>query len=328
MKRLLLVAAIGLIAAPVLAGPDVLPVTGVRHATYNLATGDITPATGNERYGASVWASTARTGYYFGQQADGVGITTLDWGDIEGPQPIGGFAVSYSTDVVLPDLIDCVLLFFADENGFNSVDRVYLTGFNLADLPTGDPGGTWNGWTVTFDLDGAGAAFTIDGADLDADGLMDFGYTFWFDAPEASATGPTMAGDPNLIPQTSPGIENVFDYFTDPNLENYEATYWFGGTPYAQFYLELFDSIPGNAPAGCPEPGGSGNFCWADIDCGDHPCDCVVSLADLAQLLGNYGMTTGATHGMGDVDPVAGDGDVDWPTWPRCSVSMAMTATS
>ena len=309
MKRLLIVAAIGLIAAPAFAGPDVLPVTGMRDAIYNMATGEVTAPTGNERYGASVWASTQRTGYFFGQQSDGEGITTLDWGDIAGPQAIGGFAISYSTDVELPNTIDCVVMFFADENGFNSVDRTYLAGFDITELPTADPAGAWNGWTVTLDLDANFASFTIDGADLDTDGLMDFGYTYWFHnltPTTENATGPTMAGDPNAIPQTAPGIENVFDYFTDPNLENYEATYWFGGTPYAQFYMELFDHEGNDPVPSCPNPGASGNYCTADID---GSADCIVDLADLAQLLANYGMTSGAEPGDGDID--GDDGDVD-----------------
>ncbi len=56
---------------------------------------------------------------------------------------------------------------------------------------------------------------------------------------------------------------------------------------------------------GCPNPGDSGNYCTADID---GSGDCVVGLGDLAQLLGNYGTTSGAEHDDGDLD---GDGDVD-----------------
>ena len=41
---------------------------------------------------------------------------------------------------------------------------------------------------------------------------------------------------------------------------------------------------------------------------GDLDWDGDVDLADLAQLLGNYGMTAGATYDDGDLD---GDGDVD-----------------
>jgi hypothetical protein len=62
-------------------------------------------------------------------------------------------------------------------------------------------------------------------------------------------------------------------------------------------------------PAGCPNPGDSGNYCTADID---GSGDCIVALNDLAQLLANYGITTGATPDQGDIDPPPdGDGDVD-----------------
>jgi hypothetical protein len=60
--------------------------------------------------------------------------------------------------------------------------------------------------------------------------------------------------------------------------------------------------------SGCPNPGSSGNYCTADID---GSADCLVNLADLAQLLGHYGMSSGATHDDGDIDPPGGDGDVD-----------------
>jgi hypothetical protein len=41
---------------------------------------------------------------------------------------------------------------------------------------------------------------------------------------------------------------------------------------------------------------------------GDIDSDCDVDLADLATLLANYGLTSGATYQEGDLD---GDGDVD-----------------
>ncbi len=64
----------------------------------------------------------------------------------------------------------------------------------------------------------------------------------------------------------------------------------------------------GDGCVGCPNPGGGGDYCSADID---GSGDCMVGLGDLAQLLGNYGMTTGATHEDGDIEPPEGDGDVD-----------------
>jgi hypothetical protein len=58
----------------------------------------------------------------------------------------------------------------------------------------------------------------------------------------------------------------------------------------------------------CPNPGGSGNYCTADID---GSGDCIVNLTDLAQLLSNYGITSGALPEQGDIEPPGGDGDVD-----------------
>jgi len=66
----------------------------------------------------------------------------------------------------------------------------------------------------------------------------------------------------------------------------------------------------------CPELGDSGKGCSADIvpNNGDgfwdyyDDGDCDVDLADLAQLLSNYGCMTGCTHEMGDVWPETGDG--------------------
>ncbi len=44
---------------------------------------------------------------------------------------------------------------------------------------------------------------------------------------------------------------------------------------------------------------------------GDLDWDGDVDLADLAELLGSYGTTGGATYEMGDIEPCGGDGDVD-----------------
>ena len=49
----------------------------------------------------------------------------------------------------------------------------------------------------------------------------------------------------------------------------------------------------------------------ADADI-DGSGNCIVALNDLAQLLGNCGITTGATPDQADIDPPPdGDGDVD-----------------
>jgi hypothetical protein len=123
-------------------------------------------------------------------------------------------------------------------------------------------------------------------------------------------------------------MEDAFDSFEPPDDANmpdgsvglYLGTWWWGGppNPVAQFWMELYEGNAPNMPEGCPNPGGSGWYCTADIE---YTNECVVDLLDLAALLRNYGLTTGATHEQGDVEPedgdgvwedgVDGDGDVD-----------------
>ena len=60
---------------------------------------------------------------------------------------------------------------------------------------------------------------------------------------------------------------------------------------------------------GCPNKGDAGRYCHADID---GSFDCIVSLADLAQCLGYYGLTSGATREKCDLCPYPyGDGTVN-----------------
>jgi len=323
MKSLASMMAIGLLTVTALAGPGILPtraLKGTRYAAYELATGRLRPLEDLSRAGTSVWAATQRSGQFFIQMHLGPGTTSLDWGDIAGPQDIGAFAFSYGVDspVQPPQQLDVVVMFFAEENGRNSTGRMPLAAFAIPNLPAGsDPPG--EAWTILVELEPDVSAFTIAGSDLDGDALVDFGYSYWFtnyspSGPE-NYVGPVVAGDPNVIPPTAPGMEDLFDLFADPNLNEYLDTYWFGGVPFAQFYLELFDVTA----LYCPEPGARGWHCIADIaPWPEH--DCVVDLSDLAQLLANYRRCAPCAHEQGDVepedrngiwDPWDGDGDVD-----------------
>ena len=332
MKRLLIVAAIAVIVAPVLADPDVRPVGEWRSITYDMATGTITP--GSPRMGVSIWAANQRSGYYWGGQMRDYfpGGTTLDFGDIATVPgvgvDVGGIRFSYATEIPMPQTVDVIIEYYAEENGRNSTGRVYLVGYIIEDLPMDiDPNDTFGtGWTVTVDLEFPGnpGCFNINGSDLDGDQLTDFGYTYFFEdfggAP--GPLGPVMAGDPNVVPPTAPGIEDRFDLFNDPNLVSYVGSFYFGGNPFAQFYMELFSCAQNQPTTDCPNPGKPAPrdwYCTADIS-GVTGQDCIVGLSDLAQLLANYGMTAGATHLMGDVHPedhdgiweaTDGDGDID-----------------
>lgn len=229
MKRTLLCAAIVIIAAPTLAGPEILPTKDVKYATYNPATGKLIATEGGSRLGSSIWAATELSGYFLGTYTDG--WTVLDWGDTAGPQDIDGFAIGYgSITADEPGVIDVIIVFYAEENGWNSTDRVRLAGFVLPNMPI-DPGPEgWSAWIITIDLEGSGGEFTIDGSDLDGDSLVDFGYTYWFrNVPDTvDYLGPLLVLDPNVVPPLAPGIEYPFDAFTDPNLApgSYDGTWW------------------------------------------------------------------------------------------------------
>ena len=321
MKHLLLLAAVGLLVVPAMAGIDLQPISGSGYLTYNMATGQMSPATPETRIGGAIWSCSDRYVNFMWSSVEGE--MGLDWGDIAGPSYVGGFGFSeYTNSQEADGDLFALIIFYGEENGGNSAGRVWLQGYLIENVPASThPADEFWGyfWKVT-----PNDAFEINGSDLDGDGLSDFGYAQYFSVnTPGAAHGPGVCGliwndDPNAVPPNPPpaecpGIEDAFDLFLDPNfsddpnLQNsYDGTYWFGGYPnFTQFYMELF------APE-CPNRGDAGRYCSADID---GSFDCLVSLADLAQLLGNYGTTTGATPFMGDVDPYdaffPGDGDVD-----------------
>ena len=318
MARLILIVAMALAAASASGTPDILPIAGIAGTMYyDLRTGQQTPGNGLEdRHRFLIWDSTQSSGYFFGGR--GCMEIILDWGDVRGPVVIGAFRFGYATNA--DDGITCVIGFCGDDNGWNTQGREFIAAYelnNLAGTPTPQNPDLY--WTWFYRVQ-PWEPFVINADDLDGDLLGDFSYTYWFDCatlvPAGTIAGPLIAGDPNA--GTAPGIENAFDIFNDPDyyqapgyidpgLTSYVGTYWFGGHPFAQFYMALF-------AADCPNRGESVAYCCADIA---YPYDCVVGLDDLAQLLGHFGMTTGATSLMGNIEPgcrdpwFCCDGDVD-----------------
>jgi len=134
---------------------------------------------------------------------------------------------------------------------------------------------------------------------------------------------PTYSGSTDMHLAPLPSASEVSDAAGNPGQS--ELLVWFWVSTDAQRWARITTSGAAEVPspiidltkpiqmdvllvaaaAGCPNPGDSGNYCTADID---GSGDCIVGLADLAQLLGHYGTTSGAEHDDGDLD---GDGDVD-----------------
>ena len=300
MKRLLLVTTFGLLVPSALATPEILPVTGTDYLTYDEATGKITPAIGQRHLWCMAWSATQQPWYAYPLPA---GESVLDWGDIAGPANIGAFGFAHWTNsqAVDGDLWG-IICFYTEENGWNSTARVFNWGFIIDNIPgsTHPPDEYWAYvWRVElFD------SFVLDGSDLDEDGLVDFGYRLCFGGVSPGAVaGPVVA---TFDPNDAPGADEWYDLFDTcgPN-DGYVGTYSLA--PFQQFYWEM-------SSARCPNRGESGRYCSADID---GSFDCLVNLADLAECLSHYGMTSGATPLECDLDPYDpdgcdhGDGDVD-----------------
>ncbi len=315
MKRLVPTCIIGLIVAPALAGPEILPVSGVEYLGYDMLTGKITPAHQNTRYGPAIWSYACEDVPYFWGADGAAGEMGLDWGDIEGPACVGGFGFAQFTNSQAADGdLYAIIAIYAEENGWDSAGRRLVAAFLIDNLPasTYPPDEYW-GYIWNVDI---GGSFVLDGSDLDGDGLVDWGYAQFFSVRTPGAEhGPGVCDyDANDVPATAPGAEDAFDLFVN-SLWNegwdnfdandiepyYEGTYWFGSGPFLQFYFELY------GPCGPNDPNLSPECEWFNVD-----CDCLVGLGDLAVLLSNYGCTTGCTRLQGDFEPLfEGDGDVD-----------------
>jgi hypothetical protein len=317
MSRIFCLSIIALLAAPVFADSDLIPVSGPPACLrYDVKTGRMSPLLRDEpSNGRAIWSAIEPTGYFTGRFQ---GDCLLDWGDIPAGVPIGRLVFSYMTNSWWSSGDNTVVLaVYANDNGWGTTNRHILACYEVDNLPGMVFPYRPVSLTINVDLD---EPFVIDGDDLDGDALVDFSYVFWIKriAEPNARLGPQIAGtdEPNVIPPSCPGIEFPFDRFAnpdftlDPNMNlgfpggpAYLGTYWFGPTLFGQFYWEMFT-------AGCTEPGASGRYCVGDI--GNF--NCVVDLADLAQLLGHYGESP-AAYWMGDIYPDdaerPGDGVID-----------------
>ena len=211
MKSTLLLSLVVLIAAPAVAGLDIQPISGTDYLSYNAATGQISPITAETRIGPAIWSAGERYINYFWSADPWAGEVSIDWGDILGPAYVGAFGFSEYTNSQDGDGdLFALVIIYTEEDGGNSSGRIWLEGYLIDNIPasTHPPDEFWGyHWKVQ-----PATPFTLNGSDLDGDGLVDWGYLQYFNArTPASTHGPGICGliwdnDPNAVPpESAPG---------------------------------------------------------------------------------------------------------------------------
>ena len=332
-----------LLAAPLCADGQLRSARGpIDYLHYNYDTGQIsTTTTPRTRNMHTVWDARAHASYYL--IASNAEIL-LDWGDISDGTQIASFTFAYGTTSTqaagAQGPIDIDVVFYNQDNGFNSTSRSVVTALRLLDLPgvvpsdPNSPGQSASIKVVTVDL--GAMPFMLSGPDLDNPpgsgtgnndpnvnayiacvdtiGLSDFGYSFHFRSVGDGSTGPVVVqpGEPNLPQCPAMGAMNAYDAFeadpnnppADPNAIAVAGQGWAyqGSFDVAdRAFSQWYLTLQTDGPSNCPIAGCE----LADIEPIGGDCD--VDLADLALMLGEFG-TASCTGCAADLD---GDGDVD-----------------
>jgi hypothetical protein len=245
MKKLLLLALVALLSAlPALAQSPNLDskltaVEGVIHlGTLDLATGQITA---DKAAGDIIWDATVPTGFFRGSASTTEEV--IDEGDLPAGTVVQSFQIGFATDAV--GTVGLQYAFYTN-NQFNTVGaplNLYNGDPAVFDLSiSGLVGGGFFAYTLNVNIPGGG--MIINGPDLDLDGDTDWGWgVVVTDFGNATALGPSITG---LGPAAvgAPGAADLFDVFNPPVLEpgaTYAGTFFFGGNPFAQFYMQLIE---------------------------------------------------------------------------------------
>lgn len=172
----------------------------------------------------------------------------LDWGDVATGTVVNGFQLAYATDSTVP--IDIIVAFYDSENGVNTPGAEVLFVMEFLDLE-GSASGLFEAFAYDIDLEGGGE-FTIDGADLDGDGLSDFGYGYHTTSGGlGTATGPLLSSPEGLGSGVgAPGIEDFYDRYA-PLGKHAGSAYVStvdvspaGGNPFTQYHMILYTPEP------------------------------------------------------------------------------------
>jgi hypothetical protein len=270
---------------------------------YHLATGTFTKAslvgtTQNAGVGGVVYHNTCPLGFYYNISD---GSTLIDEGQIlstgsggsQDSYTINSFNISYCTSADDPAIggpgtrIIVSIIQDYDPCGDLASSEAPLVTFDLTGLPGSDPAG-FSCHTVTIDL--TGMEFCING---DADGtyggdptLDNFGYTFTFPDAAGNNAGPLMAGGPACATGDGTAWQNPGNDGSGAGNQNLfvidgGGCYWFGGNPFAGFYLSLNSDLAGAC---------AGGGCASNDDCA-----CATDIAgDGSFAFDTSGATTGA----------------------------------
>ena len=328
----MLVVSVALLLPLVLGDIPVLPITEFEPAlVYDAQTDTISePDYTGFSWGRVVWQTTYFYPYDFlGMSTDNA---VLDWGDVFGRTTVGSLRIGECTNSQAADGDNTIVFALnVDDNGWNSQFRRLLAAYEIRNIP-GSSYPMNEYWGRAILLHAAPPYFTITGADLDEDGLTDFCCLNYFSSirTPGAVAGTLIAGPegPNGWGLSyCPGIEDAYDLFGAPDLENdpnlanleYLGSYDFGGDPFAQFYMSL------HSPQ-CPNRGPSSHYCTADV--GNY--NCIVDLADLAEMLSWYGTVTDGHHFCAIYPPTScrlrgTDASIS-TIWPNCWHSTVMIA--
>jgi len=257
-----------------LGGPEVGTAKIEGYIYVNMRTGEVvrTPAGPSTRRGGEYWRNddiagscdlfmlqdlpsrdTAATGRVK------FGSAVMDWGDLPGGASVNGFDIAYATDVGVDPTgagvagFDVNIRFLDDYDGELDPGGTGASGVSvitLQDIPGGAGPGAPQGWVYIVDLEGSGLEFNWGSANLNGDGLHDFGYSYSFDQNQAGAKG--VAG-PFLVRPfslggtgTATGSVDQLDWFNGgDDLTGYTGPIWFGGgscpaRPYASTYMTVY----------------------------------------------------------------------------------------
>jgi hypothetical protein len=246
---------------------------------YNLATGTFVRAqevgnTQNAGVGGVVYHNTCPSGYFYNIS---LGELLIDEGQIlstgsggsQDSYTIDSLDIAYYTkaaDVSVGGPGEHIVLGIIEDYDPCEMGPTALVELDLTGLPASSAVGTGSAWIVTIDL--TGSEFCILG---DADGsyggdptLDGFGFTYRFpDAAANGSAGPLMSGDPACATGDGTVWQNPGADGTGTGNQNLFVLdglgcYWFGGSPFAGFYLSLHSDLAGDC---------AGGGCTSNDDC-------------------------------------------------------------